>query len=144
MEETPEALTRNLHKLDRMDEGLRRVPVVSVSAVALRLHRAVRMMEDFPASACDTAWLRVHSHLSAFRTEMLWLNDNYHLAPPPDGLEVDVTECLQRLRAKGKKRRKSKTPEVATGINSYVCHIKSNGTDGEKGSSARLSPRLRA
>ena len=82
----------------------RLVPVVHVAMVALRLHRAVRMMEDFPASACDDAWLRVHGALSSFRSEMLWLNENYHLAPPADGIEIDVSEALRKLRTKTKNK----------------------------------------
>jgi len=97
-------------------------PMVPVSTVALRLHKAVRMMEEFPAAACDEAWLRVHGALSAFRSEMLWLNENFHLAPPAEGIEVDVSEALDRLRVK--KKRAPKTSHNPQGGSLAVCHVK--------------------
>jgi hypothetical protein len=102
--------------------------VVPVATVALRLHRAVRMMEDFPASACDEAWLRVHGVLSSFRTEMLWLNENFHLAPPAEGIEVDVSEALKRLRIKKAARKNARNATVAQHVVRGVCHMEWKGT----------------
>ena len=85
-------------------------PVVRVSVVALQLHKAIRMMEDFPAAACDRAWLRVHGLLSSLRSRMLWLNEHSHTAAPcaptappcaQDGIEVDVTALALRSRGIG-------------------------------------------
>ena len=98
-------------------------PVVRVAVVALRLHRAVKLMEDFPAASCDEAWLRVHGVLSEFRTEMLWLNENFHLAPPVEGIEIDVSEALAKLRMKSKRRGKSNKKPVSNERLRGVCHV---------------------
>ena len=107
-------------------EAIQPAPVVRVSVVALRLHKVIREMESFASNACDETWLRVHQLLSSFRTQMLWLNENFHHAPPAEGIELDVTEALARLRIKVPGQKKSRKP-AARGRgkgDGGVCHVK--------------------
>ncbi len=98
-------------------------PVVRVSVVALQLHKAIRMMEDFPPASCDDAWLRVHGLLSSLRSRMLWLNDHSHEAPHcPD--ERDVTDLALALAARPVRKAVKPAPHKCQDV---VCHLELKG-----------------
>jgi hypothetical protein len=99
-------------------------PTIQVAHVALRLHKLLLVVREAPGEIqVKDCWRRIEENVSAFRSDMLWLNDHAHFeavaGSDPCGSVRGELDLTAALRSHSKNRSKN-------GM-AGICHIKSRG-----------------